>query len=40
MFRETGGDINRPDVDGLTMLMWAAAYGQTPTGEINHAIKT
>jgi len=29
--RDTGGDINRPDNGGLTMLMWGAAYGQTPT---------
>lgn len=29
--RETGDDMDRPDMQGLTMLMWAAAYGQTPT---------
>ena len=36
--RETGDDIDRPDVQGMTMLMWAAAYGQTPTAQllINH----
>jgi len=28
---ETGDDIDRPDVGGMTMMMWAAAYGQTPT---------
>jgi len=32
--RETGGDINRPDVHGFCMLMWAAAYGQTPTVQL------
>ena len=32
--RETGGDINRPDNHGFTMLMWAAAYGQTPTVQL------
>ncbi|XP_023334156.1 DNA-binding protein RFXANK-like [Eurytemora carolleeae] len=32
--RETGGDINLPDVHGFTMLMWAAAYGQTPTVQL------
>ena len=35
---ETGDDIDRPDVGGMTMMMWAAAYGQTPTVQmlINH----
>ena len=32
--RETGDDIERPDVQGLTMLMWASAYGQTPTVQV------
>merc|ERR550525_1238900 len=32
--RETGDDIERPDVQGLTMLMWASAYGQTPTVQL------
>lgn len=36
--RETGEDIGRPDMQGLSMLMWASAYGQTPTVQllINH----
>jgi len=36
--QETGDDIDRPDVGGMSMLMWAAAYGQTPTVQmlINH----
>jgi ankyrin repeat protein len=33
-FRESAGDIDRPDNHGLTMLMWAAAYGQTPTVQL------
>ena len=32
--RETGDDLERPDVQGLTMLMWASAYGQTPTVQV------
>lgn len=36
--RETGDDIDRPDVHGLSMMMWAAAYGQVPTVQLllNH----
>jgi ankyrin repeat protein len=33
-FRESEGDIDRADGHGLTMLMWAAAYGQTPTVQL------
>jgi len=32
--RDTGDDIDRPDVHGLTMMMWAAAYGQVPTVQL------
>ena len=32
--REMGDDIDRPDVQGLSMLMWASAYGQTPTVQL------
>ena len=32
--RETGDDIDLPDVGGMTMMMWAAAYGQTPTAQM------
>lgn len=32
--RETGDDIDRPDVHGLSMIMWAAAYGQVPTVQL------
>ena len=32
--RETGDDVNRPDGAGLTMMMWAAAYGQVPTAQL------
>ena len=32
--RDTGDDIDRPDVQGLTMMMWAAAYGQVPTVQL------
>merc|ERR1719400_1642843 len=31
---QRGDDIERPDVQGLTMLMWASAYGQTPTVQL------
>lgn len=36
--RETGGQIDMPDNNGLSLLMWAAAYGQSPTVQllINH----
>eukprot|EP00088_Acartia_fossae_P070133 TRINITY_DN9313_c0_g1_i12.p1 TRINITY_DN9313_c0_g1~~TRINITY_DN9313_c0_g1_i12.p1 ORF type:complete len:215 (+),score=31.75 TRINITY_DN9313_c0_g1_i12:53-697(+) len=35
---DSGGDINTPDANGLSMVMWAAAYGQTPTVQLllNH----
>ena len=36
--RETGDDIERPDVQGLTMLMWASAYGQTPTVQVGFEV--
>ena len=29
---ETGDDIDRPDIHGLSMMMWAAAYGQVIDG--------
>ena len=32
--RETGEDVDRPDQQGLTMLMWASSYGQTPTVQV------
>ena len=32
--RETGDEIDRPDMQGLTMMMWAAAYGQVPTVQL------
>ena len=32
--RETGDDIDRPDLHGLNMMMWAAAYGQVPTVQL------
>jgi len=31
---ETGDDIDRPDNHGLSMMMWAAAYGQVPTVQL------
>ncbi len=35
---ESNGDINHADGHGFSMLMWAAAYGQTPTVQLllNH----
>ena len=37
---QTGDDVDRPDNNGLTMLMWAAAYGQVPTVQLllNHGV--
>ena len=37
---QTGDDMDRPDNNGLTMLMWAAAYGQVPTVQLllNHGV--
>ena len=32
--RETGDDIDCHDGHGLSMLMWAAAYGQVPTVQL------
>jgi len=31
---ESGGDINYADANGFSMLMWASAYGQTPTVQL------
>ena len=37
---QTGDDMDRPDNNGLTMLMWASAYGQVPTVQLllNHGV--
>ena len=32
--REAGDDIDGSDGHGLTMMMWAAAYGQVPTVQL------
>ena len=37
---QTGDDMDQADNNGLTMLMWAAAYGQVPTVQLllNHGV--
>ena len=32
--QQTGGNIDLADRAGLTLLMWAAGYGQVPTAEL------